>query len=265
MRYWPQKPVLGVPVNWGDPLAPGLLGCWLMNEGTGNKVYDLSGNENTGIFTGDGNVWQPGKFGSCVYTPDSADYITLPRYDLTSGFTFVVWFYLVALPSGDYETDYIINEYVDASNNLRLTIRNMTGGNFYTEVEITYGGAVTKNSLPIVSNPEGNGRWVQFVVTWDKSNQRVYTDTKLRDTDAATSNFTQNIGLRWVGYSANVKFDHVMIYNHALSASEIAQLYLKPFGMFRRPSIELWSAMQAVAGPSVSVLAHQHSMMAGAL
>ncbi len=39
-----QKPLLGQRLNRAHPLAKGLLACWLFNEGSGNRVYDYSGN-----------------------------------------------------------------------------------------------------------------------------------------------------------------------------------------------------------------------------
>src|SRR3990172_6713988 len=38
---WTSKPTLGSQINWGHPLAQGLVGCWLMNEGCGGKSYNL--------------------------------------------------------------------------------------------------------------------------------------------------------------------------------------------------------------------------------
>ena len=51
------KPPLGARLIPGHPLANGLVGCWLMNEGSGNKVYDLSGNGNSGTLT-NGPEWK---------------------------------------------------------------------------------------------------------------------------------------------------------------------------------------------------------------
>lgn len=48
MGYF-NKPLLGTPINWSHPLAKGLVGCWLMNEGSGDRVNDYSGNQNTGV------------------------------------------------------------------------------------------------------------------------------------------------------------------------------------------------------------------------
>ena len=50
-------------------MTASLIGCWLMNEGSGDRVFDLSGNGNIGTF-GSGAArpfWQGGKSGSSVY------------------------------------------------------------------------------------------------------------------------------------------------------------------------------------------------------
>jgi len=46
------KPVRGIRLNKSHPLARGLVGYWLLNEGSGNKVFDLSGNGKTGTING---------------------------------------------------------------------------------------------------------------------------------------------------------------------------------------------------------------------
>ena len=37
-----QKPPLGARLNTGHPLTNGLIGCWLFNEGGGNRVYNYA-------------------------------------------------------------------------------------------------------------------------------------------------------------------------------------------------------------------------------
>jgi len=51
MPNWTQKPRLGTPLNHSHPLAGGLVGCWVMNEGSGTLVKDSSGHGNDGVFT----------------------------------------------------------------------------------------------------------------------------------------------------------------------------------------------------------------------
>lgn len=45
------KPPFGTPLNRGHPLAQGLVGCWLFNEKSGDRLYDNSGNQNHGTLT----------------------------------------------------------------------------------------------------------------------------------------------------------------------------------------------------------------------
>ena len=35
------KPPVGAQINWGHPLAKGLIGCWLINEGRGNYINNI--------------------------------------------------------------------------------------------------------------------------------------------------------------------------------------------------------------------------------
>jgi len=46
----PIKPIRGTRLNLAHPLAKGLVGCWLFNEGTGGRIFDLSMNGNHGTF-----------------------------------------------------------------------------------------------------------------------------------------------------------------------------------------------------------------------
>ncbi|KKK92766.1 hypothetical protein LCGC14_2699630, partial [marine sediment metagenome] len=57
-----QKPILGRQVNWAHPLSNGLKFLMLGNEGSGSKVFDLSGNGNTGTFGAGAAspIWVPG-------------------------------------------------------------------------------------------------------------------------------------------------------------------------------------------------------------
>ena len=40
-NYWSLKPPLGTPIDWSNPLSRGLVGSYLFNEGSGDKVYNL--------------------------------------------------------------------------------------------------------------------------------------------------------------------------------------------------------------------------------
>ena len=93
--------------NLGHPLAKGLVGYWLMNEGTGNTVQDLSGNGHTGTFVNE-TVWDAGKFGSCLSFDGTDDYVNINSIkdtvqNDTEG-TMSAWFYADTIGSEEDQT-----------------------------------------------------------------------------------------------------------------------------------------------------------------
>ena len=93
-QFWEnpnQKPSLfGMQINrghiLGDPVS-----LWLMSEGFASKVFDLSGNRNTGTITS--ATWIPGKFGSALNFDGTNDYVLGgdPGIGGTSGASLVFW------------------------------------------------------------------------------------------------------------------------------------------------------------------------------
>ena len=43
------KPPLGSKINWAHPFVERACGCWLMNEGSEDKVYESTENRYTGL------------------------------------------------------------------------------------------------------------------------------------------------------------------------------------------------------------------------
>ena len=80
MRYVGyQRPPLGAHVNWSHPLSAGLVGCWLLNEGSGNITYDLTMSGGTGTIVGSvsllsGSAYFPGTVGSYIIVNDKDIY-----------------------------------------------------------------------------------------------------------------------------------------------------------------------------------------------
>jgi len=81
-----------------EPNKDGLVGYWSFDEGSGNKVYDKSGNGNDGTLlpSGSGPVWTTGKFGSALSFDGVDDYVTsMPTYSLNDAalhYTVAIWF-----------------------------------------------------------------------------------------------------------------------------------------------------------------------------
>jgi hypothetical protein len=71
-----RKPLVAVRSNPGHPLAYGLAGCWLLNEGAGRMARDVSRHRREGCFSG-GPIWSPGAFGPEVKFEGSDDWISM--------------------------------------------------------------------------------------------------------------------------------------------------------------------------------------------
>ncbi len=74
-----RKPFRGIQLNKSHPLARGLVGCWLMNEGDGGTLFDYSGNGNNGPLTN--ASWN----GQTVKFDGDGDYINVPYSSLLLG------------------------------------------------------------------------------------------------------------------------------------------------------------------------------------
>ena len=68
------KPTGSPRINGSHPLARGLVGFWLLNEGAGLKALDFSGLSNHGALT-NGPTWGAGRYGKAVSFDGSNDYI----------------------------------------------------------------------------------------------------------------------------------------------------------------------------------------------
>ena len=168
MRHWPQKPPLGVPLNGGHPLSRGLVGCWLMNEGGGNKVSDLSGNSGAGDFLAD-TSWSAGIFGPAVYLDGNRSGIETSKttfVDADFG-TVVVW-----VLTTNATKDQVIYAGGDSGDDSRLYF---TWGYGTSKFGMRFGD----DSL-IESDDTFSLSWHQVAITFVKNGSvRLYVDGKL--------------------------------------------------------------------------------------
>ena len=270
------KPRLGTPIIKGHRLGPagGLVFFLLMNECSGDKVFDLSGNNFIGTFQGTAPSWTSDKFGSAVLLPGTDEHILVGDYDyfsFTDGstdkpFSVVAWVKPTAIGSNTHP---IVSKYLDISpwNGEWMFSHPSTGANLYFQcadgspvvrIKITSSFTFSANvSYQVAATYDGSGSqnglnlYKNGIV--DASPTRAM-DGSYSHMDNMSCPLEIGSGLRnseFISFYQGI-IDCVMIYNRALSISEMARLYREPFCMFDYEPIELWTAAtQGGAAPPV--------------
>ena len=206
-----------------------------MNEGSGNTVQDLSGNGNTGVFSG-GTSWVTGTNGPAISVDGTNGQIIIADNPVLDGYTAMSWVLSGMMWDNTADVDSIISKY--------------SGSNGYRSWEILRDGSDT--SLLISSNgTAGESQkfettayttgtpYLDMVITFDSGASKCYIDGKLVDTKTFATHTSIYAGLEQVEIGNGVygfggmELSQVYLYNRALSASEIQELYREPFCMVR--------------------------------
>lgn len=236
-----QKPMLGDQIDWSNPLARGLVGYWLMNEGGGDLIRDLVGSANA---TATGASWMPTRRGPGLYLPGTTSYINVPdcaavRPD--TALSIALWLNTtdtsgsIASKDNTHSRDYAL--VTGGSNQLKWYVWNSSSSISYV--------------FATVSSGVTDGAWHHVVATIDvlgDGKPRVYVDGKLIATGADALSGTLNHTthpLRFGDRPTSVLpligwVDAPCLYSRALTPAEIRSLYRDPYQMFRRERPEMF-------------------------
>ena len=217
------------------PNNTGLVGFWNFDDcDTCSTANDLSGNRNTGTFQADAAHTANGKINRGATFDGVGDYVLVndsASLDLTSALTVSAWVNLNSLTcTGANNADVIVSKHDSVTTkDGYLTLYSCADDKMYLQG----GDGTTWASLNISSAATytETGRWYHVVGTFDGTTGYLYVDGQLQgqDTSAALSDNNQNL---WIGGDVNTnnnfinaKIDEVRIYNRALSATEVANIY----------------------------------------
>lgn len=241
------KPNLGKQINWSHPLTKGLVSSWLMNENGGDKIYDLSNNNNTGTFVNNTN-WVRGKFGSCLSFDGADDYVNVadsPSNSLIGALTISAWIN--------------VTNYTTYNGIVGKTVTNIPKPYDYYLLATTglpkfFRGNGSSSTAFIGTAAPGTGKWVNIVVTAIGEGVCMYLNgvsngsgnLNVSGITPVDSDLALRIGNRGdLVTDFNGLMDNVQMWNRVLSPSEVLQLYREPFCMFEKPSF--WSSAVAAA------------------
>jgi hypothetical protein len=228
------KPSLGSTINTNHPLAQGLIGCWLFNEQTGNKIYDLSKDNHMGFFNG--ADWK--YYNNSVKLDGTNDFIqTSKNLDLTGNASrsICIWFYIETMQVknlcgyGQNDTGRIFDLITWSAGGYNRIIGHYYGTNFDTESTLP-----SRNTIKVPG-------WNQVVHMYDGTKVSIYTNGVFSNSKVLNLN-TLNSSLN-IGKGTYNPYDYfggdisqVSVYNRALSAEEVLSLYEQPYQFIDPPA-----------------------------
>jgi len=236
------KPPFGAQLNLDHPLAAGLVGCWLFNEGSGNKAHDYSGQGNVGtlINMNDPPIatsgWNAGPHGGALAFDGVNDGLIVTNnsgLQQALAFDFTVILRLKNAPNAETDARLFSKRSTNSFDIFTTTSNGWLNGYFKTAA-----GSTQVSYLGIIL---GDGLHRDIVLTRNGTTGQIKTYSNGAYKGAfetlATGNMSDAANLYIGQYGGNIRYlngliSSVSIYNRALSAEEIAYLYAFPYCMF---------------------------------
>jgi len=235
---------IGVPTNYLS-MNTGLVGWWTMDgadtvwtSATAATTLDKSGNGNTGTLTNMSRSSSPvsGKIGQGLEFDGGEDYVsvgTTNTYNFSSDFSISAW---VKIPSDFSSIDTILNRangnYLLGSPDLGYTLvsRNISG-NMWIAFDI--GGSLAESTATWNSSSPPDDQWHHLIAVRNGNTSTIYWDTVSKASNTTDVGDFSVLGQSlYIGATFTTtletfqgSMDDVRIYNRALSATEIKQLY----------------------------------------
>ena len=210
-KSYDKKQFLHVPTE-------NLVGWWKFDDAGNGIARDASGNNHHGQVTGHPKR-QPGKIGSCIQLDGDDDRINCGSNDvfnINDAVTFTFWI-KISGPHGSPP-----NTVAKSDNSWRIGISGKGKINFDC-----YGLDTGDASFDGIRSTKivYDDHWHHVVGVYDGSRFLIYIDGVLDSSAAATGTITHNESDLQMGWSCQCLLDDMRIYNRALSAGEIAELF----------------------------------------
>jgi len=199
-----------------------LVAYWAFDEGSGNNIYDISGNDNNGTING--ATWGVGKFGTALQFNGQDNYVEVPSSDsleINENVTITAW--INWIDAGDTWLGVLANGQQNGPwENYGLFV-NRSSRFLYFTLSLD-GGHVTQQTPNDITVPN---EWVHVSASWDGSNARIYVNGQMElEINQSGTLVPPGLPLR-IGHRNgsphyfNGTIDEVRIYNHALEEPEI--------------------------------------------
>jgi hypothetical protein len=243
-----QKPGAGFRIDWDHPLATGLVGWWLLNEGIGITAFDSSQQGNHATLAGTTPTrWSGGPSGPLLWMTGTHYVDTnVERVGSTGLFA-------------SSTERFSVSAWFSTSVNSTIVARASGTGANRTFQLFTSAGALlvyVRGSSAFITTAYTLGAWYHTCVTWDGSLARLYVDGVFKGSTAAGTAAEETgqriiIGARTNGTAAllNGLIDDIRIYDRALSSDEIGMLYSDPYSACRSDAYVYSTSPPATISP----------------
>ncbi len=239
------------------PHAQGLVAGWLLDDGGGFRARDFVG-KNHGLLNGFADPptatsgWGPGELGARLAYQGDDDYVVIadkPTLHLGTG-DFTIVFAATPLTS---DTAYVMAK-DSFTGNGEWSIR-YSAGTVWFRADTEQAEAYTNTAMAMPQSTLTHGVYV-------RSGDDVlgYTDGTLAVTAAGQlvgADFDGTavlyIGRQAGGSYWNGSMEYFYIYNRALAADEVSDVFLRPFQMFVSP---FWAWLSGIAAPAARIPRH---------
>lgn len=240
------KPPRGAQLNLAHPQALGLVGCWLLNEGAGNKVFDLVQHqlsENTSNLP----TWDVGAYGPVTKHNSSNRWnvtqaIAKQKYCPPSISIEMAIRQTANLAAQFDEYNLVSTQDTSSAQGYYLGIKQEASPPTVPRIvfQLNAGGfnGLNLDGVMQVGVP------MRIVGTYVAGSRKIYVQGVQRASDTYSSGYSSttiangfNIGFG--GGTTVIEVAWVRLWNRALQAGEVAQLYANPFAMFETPVISV--------------------------
>jgi hypothetical protein len=195
-----------------SPTNLGLVAHYSFDEGAGNILYDSSGNRNHGTLV-NSPTWVQGIKGGALSFNGSNQYVTIPSISITNNITVSCWF----VSFNNNQFGFLVSK-SPVNSNWEL---------FFEGGALKWRGASYPPEIYII--PPIVNKWHHAVITQIGTIAQIYIDGILVISATipiiANGNGPILIGTYGEAYYFNGLIDEVRIYNRALSAQEVQNLY----------------------------------------
>ncbi|TAL50590.1 MAG: DUF2341 domain-containing protein, partial [Methylovulum sp.] len=204
--------------------APGPVGEWKLEEGSGTTTNDSSGNGYTGTLTGSGINWVAGKIGTALDIPGT-DSVYVNLGDQTAfelqALTIEGWFYKEGTCGLNYCT--IFSKGTSGNIGYTMNVNNETGS---SKLQFNIKDLQKVNGTSTLNN----NTWYFLAATINGSTVNVFVNGVLETSTSqsqtptfSTENATIGNGNNSLDLGMNGKLDNVRIFNYARTPKQIVE------------------------------------------